>query len=283
MISFDEQEFKKRTKVLKAALIVESGVSMCLGLLLGIDLNTSKTLGNKSTSIPLNIKIDLLTDINSMDKDDAKKFSYFMPIRNQFMHNISATSFEYCINYIDGLGNKLLKLYPQDESLSDEEKYENCFQALFEDLMMILKKLGRKIKEKISLEAFNKTNEIAVQIFMRSINEMTTHIDEFFEKQLSDKKDITYDSIKDFGKHLKTAIYYRATKLLNDSAISGEVEKEYPRHLGEYQDYPVIVGRNKTIHYVKYLDNISDKTVLIPKTMNPLFLSLEEAIDLLDF
>jgi len=141
-------ESKSRNKVVDLALMIESTISSILGVLLDISTEDSKTLSNKSSAISLKTKIDLLTDIRALDREEAKKFEYFLQIRNQFVHNAKAHTFETCMSFIDGLEKKLLKDYPQPSEISKEEQIEKAFERLFKDLLNSLHKLFNKIHEK---------------------------------------------------------------------------------------------------------------------------------------
>ncbi|MDP3445793.1 MAG: hypothetical protein Q8T08_23275, partial [Ignavibacteria bacterium] len=105
-----------RVDILQYSLMVENFSSIFLSTLLDIpDFKESKSLGNRSGNLSFNQKIDLLIDIQAIEKKEKSKFSNFMSIRNQFMHNIDADSYENCLKNIEGADKFLLKTYPQDE------------------------------------------------------------------------------------------------------------------------------------------------------------------------
>lgn len=272
-MAFDVTQMKKRTKVLKTALLVENMVSTMLALLLDINLETSRTMGNKSSSIPLNIKIDLLTDIQTMTREDAKKFFDFMSVRNQFMHNMSAVSFEACIGAIDGLGARLLKLYPKEDKLTLEEKYELCFDELSGDLFFCIYGLGKKLRTKIESDVRSKMDKELVQILRRSIEDVTAVTDEYLEKENS--------PLKGWGSQIKKVIYARSLKLLKE--LDGTVPlKNYPRTIGGYKGRKITIGKNKTCYYLKYEDGVTEKCVMLDKTTDLDNLSLDQSVKLLN-
>ena len=74
---FEIKDDRKRLTVIQYSIFIERGISATLAHLLDIDLINSKTLGNKSTSFSLKQKIDLLTDIQALDKIHHTKFQTF--------------------------------------------------------------------------------------------------------------------------------------------------------------------------------------------------------------
>ena len=125
-----------RKDILEYSLMMEMLTTNFLARILDIkEPKNSKTLGNKTSSFSFNHKIDLLIDLGALRKEERKKYQYFMEIRNQFMHNIDASSYEKCLACLDGTNNAVLKLYPQPESLSLDEKYRNAVFALSEETL----------------------------------------------------------------------------------------------------------------------------------------------------
>lgn len=134
---------KKRLKVLEYSLTMELMASFALSFLLDIDLDKlseSKSLGNSSSALSFSQKVNLLLDNKSITKNEKLKLESFMNIRNQFMHNKSADSYSKAISFIQGLGNRLKKIYPNLFSNKDklEESYEKCVSQIFSDSLSIL-------------------------------------------------------------------------------------------------------------------------------------------------
>lgn len=143
-------ETKARIDVLYASLTMEKLVGSILGQLLNIDNENSKTLGHKGTSLTFKNKVDLITDIKAMEREDAKKFEYLAEIRNQFLHNLDVDTFERCFGNLEGREKGYRKLYePSDTTgLSNEEVLSKCFDAHFMDLKNVVEKLFGLIYEK---------------------------------------------------------------------------------------------------------------------------------------
>jgi len=87
--------------------------------------------------------------MNVFDKrDDNWKLEKFMEIRNQFMHNFEASTFEKCFSYLSGAQNKLLKEYPQDLTLPIEEQLKKATGKLASECLDIVQKVFKKTLEK---------------------------------------------------------------------------------------------------------------------------------------
>lgn len=179
----------KRTNVLEFSLMLEEFVSYELALLLDIkDFKTSKSLGNTTSSLSINQKLNLLLDFENITKPEKTTIENFMSIRNQFMHNIDAISYSYVINKIDGLENKLKKQYPNAFGEIDKEKsFELCVMYLCRDSLKILEdKKGNKLR-KIRLGIAIKSNEILKEKFEESYEKQLKILEDFFENYPEDK------------------------------------------------------------------------------------------------
>ena len=131
-----------RIDVLVYSLFLEKQASFSLAYLLNInieEINTTKSLGNTSSSLSFNQKINLLLDNKSITKEDKSKLECIMSVRNQFLHNFHANNYTDCASVIDGLEKYLKKLYPdpfKDHDLetaiqvSVNNLFLNCLEIL---------------------------------------------------------------------------------------------------------------------------------------------------------
>ena len=141
--------------------------SFSLAYLLDIDfdkIKESKSLGNTSSSLSFNQKVNLLLDNKSITKEEKLKLESFMNIRNQLMHNKDADSYEKAVDYISGLKNRLKKIYPElFIDIKMEDILENCVTKLYNDSLSILadykggreKKMTTEVERKIYTKKFN--------------------------------------------------------------------------------------------------------------------------------
>jgi hypothetical protein len=140
-----------RKEILENALMMEMLTTNFLARMLDIkEPQNSRTLGNKTSSLSFNNKIDLLIDLGALKKEERKKYQYFMEIRNQFIHNIYASTYEKCLAVLDGTNNAVLKLYPQPEELSLDEKYRNAVNSLSEEVLSLTMQIIDNLELKFS-------------------------------------------------------------------------------------------------------------------------------------
>jgi Asp-tRNA(Asn)/Glu-tRNA(Gln) amidotransferase C subunit len=170
-----------RSDVLKYSLEIENLTSQFLGHLLGIhDAINSKTLGNKSSSLSFNNKIDLLIDIGALKGDTKSKFQIFMEIRNQFMHNSYANTYEECIRFLEK-EKFLLSRYPQLKDLHKEEQLKNAVKQLSEDVLSMIRNIEEEIINRLKKQADLEMKSKSHSALFESLNEMIEHIDELIK------------------------------------------------------------------------------------------------------
>ena len=198
---------EKRNEVLEIALLVENMTSKHLAKLLGIKkYENSKTLGNKSSSLSFNQKIDLLIDINALSNEEKRKFDAFMKIRNQFMHNLYAKNYESCISYLEGTENFLLKNYPQLSDLTKEDKLRNAALSLSYEVKSLTVNIIKKVDEKFKSEAEHIVLKNSQQAFIETIKELKTSLDDFFDSEIQKSKTFNSKRLKGFGTGLSKNI-----------------------------------------------------------------------------
>lgn len=136
-----------RAMVLETSVQVESNISGVLGYLLSINVDTSKSLSCKSTALSFNAKLNLLLDMDILNKIEIEKFVIFSHIRNQFAHNVKVYSFDTCINEIEGLLNRFRKLY-DILKLNTEFDARSYFIRILQDIVLITSRIIKDLKQK---------------------------------------------------------------------------------------------------------------------------------------
>lgn len=135
-----------RAEVLKRALEIEDAVNQIMFDLLKVKKTSTMTLSGKSSSLSFKSKIDLLCDLERINKDEHRSFLLFMEIRNQLLHNLEANTLS---KVLERLGkdkkNRLLKLIGNDSNGLEEDKYMTCFKRLYLDLIGLIIKIKERI------------------------------------------------------------------------------------------------------------------------------------------
>lgn len=145
-----------RIEYLSHSLIIEKSVSWFLATCLGIekDVKNSKSFSNKSSALTLMQKVNLILDLEIIEKKSIWKFEMFMSIRNQFMHNSEAETYEQCIEFIDGAKTKILKEYGEDKNLTTEQNLQLAANKLAIDVKNICELIYHKSLENYFVKGY---------------------------------------------------------------------------------------------------------------------------------
>lgn len=121
-----------RGVVIEKGVSLEAGISGLIGMLLDIDVETSLSLGSKNTSLSLNSKVNLLSDLKFVPKEIIWQFQTFAEIRNKFAHLQSVDSFVKCFEILADKKNKFVKSFGEKigEDVEEEIKLSMCFSFL---------------------------------------------------------------------------------------------------------------------------------------------------------
>lgn len=206
-----------RVNILEASLIIERQTSIFLAALLGIrDFKDSRTLGNISGSLPFNTKIDLLIDMGALDSETRNMFQTFMELRNQFMHNIDADSYENCISFLKGKKNFLLKKYSQDDSLSKEEQMKNAIESLCTDVQKLTLEIFEKVKEKIMKQADLEVHKISSDAYLSYFQKPNDDLFKYFDEQVAISPVFNSDRLRDIAFYLINSLHQHWLKAFNE-------------------------------------------------------------------
>ena len=116
---FTEYEARIKLLVLYYSLGFENFASSSLMAILSLDLE-SASLGNTSKALSMNQKVQLMLDTNFFDSNEKENIITFMSIRNQFMHNSLAISFESCLSFLTGKDTFIKKIYFNEKTKAEE-------------------------------------------------------------------------------------------------------------------------------------------------------------------
>ena len=145
---------KMRTIVLEYSLKIESHINtLLLGHLAIFDKEKTKNFGNKA-GISFKSKIDLLFDIEVLDKLEHQNLELQMNFRNKFLHDIESDSFTHVLEKFDsGIKNRFIK-FSESGKAENEAEYELAFENLFWNNMKVISKKYTDRRESIT----NRTN-----------------------------------------------------------------------------------------------------------------------------
>ncbi|TRX30282.1 hypothetical protein FNW52_20275 [Flavobacterium sp. ZT3R18] len=199
---------KNRVEILELALILEKITSAFLAELLDIEnYKETRSLGNKSGNLSFNQKVELLIDIRALSKNDKNKYQAFMELRNQFMHNLDADTYEKCYNLMEGKEKFVLKIYPQPEDMTREEQLRRASLDMANDIIRITSNLIEVVKEKIgkqvTLEMLQKSQDSA----FKAIKEIEDTLNAFIDKKIEQKEKIEVEGLKNLGTEIRKLIY----------------------------------------------------------------------------
>ncbi|WP_299367387.1 hypothetical protein [Winogradskyella sp.] len=134
-----KQDFTYRQLAIEKTLKIESITSMLIKNIIGLAINEeTKTLSNKSSSLSLKSKVDLLYDCKKINKEEYSILLHILSIRNQFAHNFDCKKFEDLPNYISGIDKPLLK-YCESLTADHNQNLVNGFNRMIEIIMESLK------------------------------------------------------------------------------------------------------------------------------------------------
>jgi hypothetical protein len=197
-----------RKEVLTTSIIVEAMTSAFLSALLGIkDFTKSRTLGNRGGSLSFNQKVDLLIEIGALSNENRSKYQAFMEVRNQFIHNLSASTYEKCFAATNGTDKYVLKTYPQAKDISREKQLEFATRKLSDDIAKLTVALTENLKEKAKKDAELEITKKFHQAFIDSIEQTKTSLDNFFDEEIKKNPNFSTDSLKGFGTEISKIIY----------------------------------------------------------------------------
>ncbi|MGE4345997.1 MAG: hypothetical protein AB7D46_01145 [Flavobacteriaceae bacterium] len=213
-----------RGEVIEKGVAIEAGISDLLGMLLGIDVENSLSLGNKTGSLSLQSKVNLLCDLKFVPTEIVKQFQTFAEIRNKFAHVQSSDSFVKCFNILndgDKKKRKFIKTFGDniDDDFEEEIKLSMCFSFLCMSLGIWLNLIVKKA-------SFNKEQELKKTVViesLRSFFKIPKHQKDLMEEHLKwvDNliNDISID--KDFIESIEWA---RKQSLNSDIMPSNDTE-----------------------------------------------------------
>jgi hypothetical protein len=190
---------KVRGEVLEKALVLEDAVNNLVLLYLGIKKEDRRAIGHKSGTLTYKNLLDLLYDIDVLDREEWRELLVLMEVRNQFMHNIAFDSFDKAISLLGNDRGKILLGLNTIGGETIEQKYSNGFLELaIKCIGIVRKKIELKkqdIKEKSAY--VRKLLDFIVQYDEMIHNKLDALLDNFdFEEPLEGQRQFDANRLK---------------------------------------------------------------------------------------
>lgn len=168
-----------RLYILEHTILIEENISICLGKILNIEWQNSKSFGFSSSALSFNQKVQIIQDIQGLEKNEIQKLSDLMSIRNKFAHVRSIITFEdFFVSGINGKNVKknLDKWYESETPLEFENaelKYKNYFFLLSVEIILIIwmKNMNYGFQENIKNREINQ-NKIHLEILENELKKL---------------------------------------------------------------------------------------------------------------
>lgn len=233
-----------RSWVISQVLRLEQTSSSLMKAILRMFKENSKTLGNQSSALSFKSKIDLLYDLEEIDKNYYNHLLKMMEIRNQFAHNSNATSFVALDNINPDINKYLEKYIPAEiEQDADREiKLKGAFGDLFK------KTAGRLLVLEIEY-----TRGIEKDILKHVNHQIVENIDAIWKNALEKQKE----------DYQITPIQYMLT------GNSNQLESFYSNFKMSVSEYAIEelgkIGGDKLMQVFKQKETIKDTLEKIDK------------------
>lgn len=133
MGEWNELNMELRSFVISHMLRLEQTSSSLIRTILRMFNENPRTLGNQSSALSFKSKIDLLFDLDEIDKIEYNHLLKLMEIRNQFVHNPDAVTFE-SLDSINPDINRYIEKQTFDDIKQEgsrEEYLRKIFSRLF--------------------------------------------------------------------------------------------------------------------------------------------------------
>jgi hypothetical protein len=166
-----------RLRILETSLILEDHLSRFLAMVLDIqDPKTSRILGNKSCSLSFASKVDIFLDLGAIDSNERGKFDKFMSIRNQFMHNIDASSYCLCMDHLDGVEKYLLRQYPPINNDDREINLQVAVNQLMQNVLRLAIKIEEHAREKLNNRVEGTVSTKMMGVFLKFLEDIESQM-----------------------------------------------------------------------------------------------------------
>jgi uncharacterized protein YutE (UPF0331/DUF86 family) len=211
-----------RSEILEYSLILENAINDLLLLNLGIYDGGEKTrlFGNKA-GVSFKNKIDLLNDINVLNKVENSELELLMNFRNKFLHDINCSTFLSVIELLDnGIKNRFKVFLKEGESLSDESACRTACSNLF---LKNISTIKNKVKQnRIKLED-------RIKLFQLQNNQIAKFIDIIYDLVndlclILEKSELEDEKVRKLSEQINEKLENVLQQLNSNNKIKNEID-----------------------------------------------------------
>ncbi|MBD8081143.1 hypothetical protein [Chryseobacterium caseinilyticum] len=135
-----------RNEILEISLWVEASVNKLITVNLSVENAVKSKSFNNSRGIPFGSKIDLLYDIETINKEEHIALELIAFIRNKFMHLVIYNTLTELFDASDNSWRKKLEKFAHEDKFETEEDYLNAFRKLQINVLNFLNEKFNKRK-----------------------------------------------------------------------------------------------------------------------------------------
>lgn len=213
---------KLRSEILEYSLILENTINDLLLLNLGIYDGGKETrlFGNKA-SISFKNKIDLLYDIDVLNKEENSELELLMIFRNKFLHDINCDSFSNVLKQLDnGIKNRFKVFLKEGDSITDEFACKTACSSLF---LKNISTIKNKVKEnRLKLEDRN-------ELFQLQNSQIIKYIDVIFDLVndlclILENSELEDEKVRILSEKINTKLEFVIQKLHSENGIKFKLD-----------------------------------------------------------
>jgi hypothetical protein len=184
----DEINIALRGIVLREALKIENGINQLVLFELGIFSDGKGTaLFSEKVGLSFQAKVNLLSDLKRLNKEDKLDLELAMNFRNKFLHQLSCNTFLKALGSMSSSsGNRLQSHMQGDKVLETEEDCIEAFELLcvknqnvLYEKLKVVKEHGIRTQEFLHL--LNDSSEFYIDLFADFYSEVSLTLEKTLE------------------------------------------------------------------------------------------------------
>lgn len=174
----------------------------------------SYSFRNKQGALSFDQKVSMLIDIGALNREDKERFKIFMEVRNQFMHNLQASSYVEVFNFLDDKKKKVLALCPDQKDLTEEQKLRAGFNMLSTKVLQLTVNILKAIQEKMAKTWARDYKSQLSDELLKQISESTTEfVEPVIKNYEKDNMDMPAHIVRSLIAEHNKSVISAATKL----------------------------------------------------------------------